>query len=349
MIRTLLGITFVTLLGPTILMGADTLSVVPLAKALQNSGLTDVNEAGNTARETVQSELWNSPGDDLEAETFRNRLAELARHRETRVGKLFFAAMQAVPDVSNLNPNLTAVTVIARWPLALEGAVQARIEYTRRGEIWKISTFELTVHGVAAAPISGLAPYFGEGEGDPEMLDFEPIDYLLGRDPGERQKPEGERTPFDYDAALAGIFESEDGAWTAMLDNIAAVLDPEAAQDFEDRVDVLKPHLATARERKALSDADASYTDESSGQDQRETRVAFWARLYKEVETTRAAPGPAAVPKRAGSRVEIEFVTANEGVERREQIIALRLGSGEISPRQGGQTFGITIEEEDDG
>lgn len=323
MIRHLLLMTLLTLSAPVVLSAADTLSVVPMAEALQNSDLDADDDLAAPARQAVQDLLWNAPAEALERERFHRRLAQLARHRDTRVGKLFFAALEATPGIVNLPDGLTRATVVTRWPLALDTSLQVRVEFARRHGEWKIDAIETTVDGIAGAPISGLAPYFGEGEGDPEKLDFQPVDYLVGRNPADRQLPESERAEFDFDAALQRIFDTEPGAVGDVLDKLAREVTPENTR--ESRIEALEPHLATDDEVRALREADAD--------DDR--RVHFWREIYEQIKDARRAPRPDAMPRRNGARISVEYTVINEEAHTQAAMAAVRLQSGRISPREG--------------
>lgn len=298
------------------MLQADTLSVVPLAKSLQNPALADTKSpefAG--AFEQVTKQLLNQPTEQ-ELPAVQARIAALAAHRDSRVGKLFFAALAAAPDIENLGDSEFAA-VNASWPIAFDGSISMRVEYTRRGDTWLISAIEGTADGVASAPVAGMAPYFGIGTPRPEMLNLEAIDYLVGRDPADREKIEAERAPFDFDAALTPLFESEAGTFGALLETMDAAIKP--GVDREKRLASLKPHLATAEDVKAMQEADAD-------DDRREP---FWTAMREQIAVALKAPRPASVPKADGSKVRVRYRAAGSKDEHEQS--ATRLNTGKLA------------------
>lgn len=297
---------------------ASSLSVVALAEALKNPALEEINSEGFAAAlEPIQNALLNQPADDDERAVFRQRVSAIARHRDTRVGKLFFAALAAAPEVENLPDNAEFARVDAHWPLALGSNAFVTVEWTLQEKAWRISTLRVTLEGVAAAPISGLAPYFGGGEPRTGMLDLEAIDYLVGRDPADRELPEIERPAFDYDAALVKLFEAETGAFAALLDKLEAGVKPEVERAT--RLETLKPHLAGEAEFKALTDADADPA----------RREAFWAAVFEQLKQVRQGARPASAPSRNGAGVSVRVRAGGKDAA----TGALRLESGEVALR----------------
>lgn len=295
---------------------ASSLSVVALAEALKNPALEDVKSEGfATALAPIQQALLNQPADQDELTAFQQRVSAIARHRDTRVGKLFFAALAATPAVENLPETADFAAVDCHWPLALGASARVRVEWQLVEKQWRISTLEVTLDGLAAAPIAGMAPYFGGGEVRVAMMDLEAIEYLLGRDPADRELPETERPGFDYASALAALFESEAGAYGDLLDKLAAKVTPEA--DRGKRLEALKPHLTSEAEYKALEDADGDA----------DRREAFWAAVFEQLKQAQQDPRPSAVPSRSGARVDVRAKA--DGKE--SHAAALRLESGEVA------------------
>ena len=270
-----------------------TLSVVPLAEALQNPELAEQNSKGyEAAVQAVSAVMLNRPEPDTdEAAMFREHLADLARHRETRVGKLFFGALRATPDIENLPPKAESAGMNALWPLALGASIRVRAGFAKSGEDWLISELELTVDGVAGAPIAGMAPYFGSGEIRPMLLDLEAIDYVVGRDADDRTRPESERKPFDYDKTLAEIFEAKTGAVQELLTYLGENVRSDVLPDK--RVATLRKHLATDSEREALEDAKGD--------------PEFWKGIYAQLKNAAKAPRPAAAPLRTEAKLVVRW------------------------------------------
>jgi hypothetical protein len=297
-------------------VSAETLSVVPLAKSLQNPALVDAKSPGFTeAFDQVAKQLLNQP-EPGELAAVQARISALAAHRDSRVGKLFFSALGALPDIENLGDSDFAA-VHATWPIALGGSISVRVEYHRSGESWLIAKLETTADGVAAAPLAGMAPYFGIGSPRPELLDLEAIDYLVGRDPADREKIESERAPFDFDAALVPLFESEPGAFESLLTTLDAAIRP--GVDREKRIAAVKPHLADADAVKAMQEA-----DDDDGR-----REAFWTAMREQVAGALKAPRPAAVPKAEGAKVRVRYRAAGSKDEQEQS--ATRLSTGKLA------------------
>jgi hypothetical protein len=314
MIRIPLAVLIVTLAAH---LGASTLSVVPLAEALQNPDLVDTGAEGHTAAVAeVTSKLLNQPATDAERATLHQRLSLLATHRHTRVGRLFFAALKSVPAIEHLPEGTNQVSVTAQWPLALGASIRARVDFLLRDGDWLVSVLEVTPAGVAAAPIAGMAPYFGTGETRPALLDLEAIDYIVGRDASDRSRPESARKPFDYGETLTKLFAAEAGAVETLLDELQAGVNP--SHDRETRLKALSKHF-DAEELAAMKAADADP----------EKREAFWSGIFEQLKGAAAAPRPTAMPAATGARVEIGYRVGTEAgtltvVRRAEDRIAIR-------------------------
>jgi hypothetical protein len=313
MLNAVILVGFALAAGP---VTAQTLSVVPLAKSLQNPALVDTKSTEFTpAFEQVTKQLLNQPTAE-ELPAVQARVSALAAHRDSRVGKLFFAALQAVPDVENLGESDFAAVDVS-WPIALGGSISMRVEYQRHGENWLIAELEATADGVAAAPLAGMAPYFGIGAPRPELLDLEAIDYLVGRDPADREKIEAERPKFDFDAALPPLFEGEPGAFATLLNALETAIKP--GVDREKRLNAVKPQLATEAAVKAMEEADAD--------DQR--RETFWDAMREQVAGAQKAPRPASVPKADSASVRVRYRT--KGSKDEHEQAATRLSTGKIA------------------
>lgn len=290
---------------------ADTLSVVPLAKALQNSDLD--SPTPDQARKAVRDLLVNQPT-EVELPAFHERLALLARHRDTRLGKLFFRALETMPGIENVPSEARHAEIIVHRPLELQAVVRVHIGFERVGETWLISRFEVGLEGAGAAPVATAAPYFGNGPVRSMFLDVRELELLVGRDISRRHEGEA----FDYDAALAERLKVEEGAYTSVIRKLKQEVTPRAERDK--RIAALKPHM----------DADGARAMEQADADDKR-RDAFWRQVYKQVDTAAAAPAPTGVPARRGGRVLVRAADA----QRNELALvqARRLASGEVAPQ----------------
>ncbi|MCA8913289.1 MAG: hypothetical protein KDB82_16440 [Planctomycetes bacterium] len=342
--RTIRTTTLLALLVMATPLVASSLSVVPLAKALQNPELAkadrtskDFWDAANAVREVLlnQPKAFTpigkdnkgepvAPELDAEQERFCTRLSQLARYRDTRVGKLFFRALESTPGVENLPDNARTAEVTVRWPVVVKeytSHIRVRVAARRVGETWLISEFAVSVEGAAAAPIGGMAPYFSNGPINPLLLDAEPIDYLVGRNPDDRTKPESERAPFDYNGALDRVFETEEGAYAKMVEALLEATKPDVS--VGDRIKALRPYLATNPQRtelaKAGNDPDGS--------------VKFWKEMRAQFEKAATAPMPSSVPKLTDSAVHLRYQLLVEGELVAGATQALRLRNGKVAPR----------------
>ncbi|MCB9933153.1 MAG: hypothetical protein H6841_07015 [Planctomycetes bacterium] len=298
---------------------ASSLSVVSLADALKNPALEDIHSEGFLpAIQPVQAALLNQPADDEERLAFHARVSSLARHRDTRLGKLFFGALAATPDIENLPDDARLAGIEATWPLALGASARVRVEWRLADKTWRIADLQVTLDGLAAAPIAGMAPYFGSGELREGMLDMEVIDYLLGRDPADRELPASERPAFDYDAALARVFKSEAGAYESLIADLSAGINPQL--EAEKRLDTLKPHLESQAEFDAIDKV--AHNPERGRQ--------FWDTVYLQIEQASGGPRPSAAPSAAGAQVRVRWSAAGA---HESSCALLRLESGELSLR----------------
>ncbi|MCA8916439.1 MAG: hypothetical protein KDB90_13595 [Planctomycetes bacterium] len=251
---------------------------------------------------------------------FCTRLSNLAKYRDTRVGQLFFAALGATPAVENLPDAADFAAVNTTWPLAFGSIMRVRVEWSRHDGEWSISALEVTLDGLAAAPITGMAPYFGNGTLREELLDFEPIDYLVGRSPSDREKPESERPEFDYSKAVSKLFAGEDGVFESTVTGLKEAVNSGVSR--ESRLTALKPYF-TKEEFEAAKAADADP----------DRRDDFWNTTYAQIESTLAAPRPASVPTAAGAEVKIRYRLREDGGAVDGTVSAQRLQNGKVAPR----------------
>jgi hypothetical protein len=213
-------------LGPELLLcvlvcsaplAADTtLSVVPLAKALQNSELH--GDSPEEARKAVLDLILNHPAGETETKAFNARLAALARHKDSRVGRVFFRALETLPEVQQVPEGARSVDLLVRRPLALEASARVHVAWRLVGEHWKVSRMDVYLEGPGAAPVVKAPPYFAEGAIPGEWLDAEELDYLVGRDPTLRNEPD--KAPFDFNAALEKYLGADAGAYEALIQRL---------------------------------------------------------------------------------------------------------------------------------
>lgn len=279
------------------LAGATTLSVVPFAKALQNPAF-DSKEDTTAARDALLAMLVNQPATQAELERFKLRLAQLVRHRDTRLGKLFFKALESAPEVSNLPADATEVLLICERPLALGASVAVFVRWRLLEAGWRIAEVEVNLHGAAAATVVNCAPYFGDGMIRPELLNLSELDYLVGRDAADRIKPASEQKAFTFDDGLARCLAMEDGALTQAITAMQAALKP--TTDPEDRLAGIAKYLRPEDE-KALREADA---------DPKLAKVAYES-LQDVLDKAAAGPGVSAIPARNAGRVELSVADRN--------------------------------------
>ena len=321
-IRTAIFFGFVAFATPLV---ASTLSVVPLGEALENPALVDTNsDEFKQHADEVQALMLNKPATEAEVATFSKRVSNLARYRDTRVGKLFFGALKATPAIENLGEGAEFAELTSAWPLSFGSRIRVRVAFTKKDDVWLISALEVTADGVAAAPISGMAPYFGNDDINADLLDIGPIDYLVGRDPADREKIETDRAPFDFDAAIKDIFETDEGAFETVINKLVKEVTP--STDVEDRIKTMREYLATDEEKQALVDASSDP----------ERSLDFWKGIFAQLKQVAGAPRPNAVPKTSGAEVTLRFrlvknVEVIEGV-----TSAIRLENGKVAPRGGG-------------
>lgn len=268
---------------------AQTLSIKPLTTALQNPDLSLAQDDAKliAARKAVTDALLNQPSKD-ELAGFNNRLKLLSEHRQTRLGRLFFTALEAAPGIENLPLDASEAGVAAYFPLALGSGIQVRASWQRAGDTMKISQFSVSITGNAGAFLTAGGPYFGSGTPDPKSLDAIELDFLLGRDPADLMKLESERGTFDFGAALKKRFEVKTGEAAARL----KALDTDLAKgkDSKEKAAALGRHLTTA-EKKLL---------ELSAPDPK-----FWARIKAQVAALSAMAAPDSIPVFDGSSVTV--------------------------------------------
>lgn len=280
----------ITLLSPTLWAETTTLSAKPLVESLKNPDLLlpEGDPKLSAARTVVTEMLFNQPS-AAETPKFHARLADLARHRDTRVGRLFFTALGAVPDLQGVAADARGASLVCTFELALGSGAQVRVGWVRVGQTFRVSNFAVEITGNAGALFASAAPYFASGQPNAGVLQAAELDYLLGRDTDERARLESERKPFDFDAALKQRFEVTSGDPVALLQSLADALKPEVSP--KDRAARIAPHLAQAADRDALA---------ASAQD-----PALWKRMAEQLAVLQAKPVATSAPARAGATVEV--------------------------------------------
>jgi len=306
------------LLAQAVVAQPATLSARPLADALQNGDLLleQGDEKLAQARAAVEALLLNKPTEH-ELKRFHARLAALARHRDSRLGRLFFALLRAAPDVHNVGASVERASVTADFALALGSGASVHVGWTRRGEAWLVSELTLSITGNAGALAAAASPYFAQGAPMPEVLNAGELDYLLGRDMEDRGRLPSERTEFDFDAALRARFAIEDGAPAALLESLA---------------DGLAAARTPARKTAAL----AACVEVKGGQAQTFEQAgqrADWKRVESALAALRAGARASGAPVFRGSGVSVRRQTATGETQwsvRRLAAGRLVLSRGEI-------------------
>lgn len=289
-----------------------TLSAHALCQALQNPDLALPGEDPKAvaAQKAVADMLLNQPS-AKELPVFNARLAQIAIHRETRVGKLFFAVLDAAPEVENVPQNADSAGVVAFFPLALGSGARVRLGWTRRGDSFKVAEVAVELTGNAAPFFSAAAPYFGTGNPEAIVLQAAELDYLLG-------KPIVEPVPakaFDFGSALKERVAMEAGAAAALLKSLAEGLGPKAT--VVAKSELLARHLRSAREREALAKV--------------AQQPKFWQSLGDKLQQL------AALPRASGAPVSAEgYVRVAVAQESGPGTYTLtRLASGELGIDEG--------------
>lgn len=300
-------------------MGAQpvTLSAKPLSEALKNSNLLlPVQDANHTqAVGAVTALLLNQPG-AAELAAFHTRLAQIAQHKDTRLGRLFFAALDACPDLEQISAEDESARVDVEFPLALGSALRVQVGWARNKMQWLIAEFTIDITGNAGALFATAGPYFGIGRPQPAVLDAAELDYLLGRDPAQRLMLESEREPFDFDAALRRRCALEAGASAALLAKLAEGLTDRRTP--AEKTELLAPHLS-AEAAKALREQG--------------TAIAFWDGLQKQLALLLALPRATGAPAARGGKVQVGRTRQGVYVEwslSRQDTGRLALGKGTV-------------------
>jgi len=307
-------------------LGAQTLtlSAKPLSEALQNSDLLLPEEDPKLAdaRKRVSELLLNQPT-EAERDRFHKRLTLFAKHKQTRLGRLFFAALNGCPDLEQLGKDVSSAGVTATFPLALQSGARVRMAWTRKDEAMLIAEFAVEITGSAGALFAGAGPYFSSAEIEPRILNAAELDYLLGRDTGDRMKLESERSKFDFDAELARRFEIEAGAAGTLIETLAETLSSKKTP--AEKIEGLLPHLESDAARNELKKQGA--------------KLEFWDAIDKQLARLKTLPRPAGVPQRKLATVSVTRTDATGT----EEWTLTRLDSGKLALRAG--SIGGTGEE----
>ncbi|MEE9312651.1 MAG: hypothetical protein V3V10_09605 [Planctomycetota bacterium] len=311
-------------LAPAYLAGADTLSVLPLAKALQNSDfLSSDSKKILLATENVTKLLLNQPEED-ELPALSARLKQFTQHADSNIGKLFFAALSNTPDIENLSENATTAKIRVEWPLELGAKILVRVSYLKTKSGWLIEDASAQMLGTAASAVAAAGPYFSSEEPYLALLDKPELAYLIGK------KPLGD-DDFDFDEALGKYFLVVDGDFEATLETLSEGISLDVSRDK--RLKTMLDHLITKAERDELKKIDA---DEDK-------QKALWDKFISQIADATKWPRPASFPTRTGAVVQIDLTgEANEA-----EITGQRLSSGKIGIR-GGTTQPRIIEKKND-
>ncbi|MCF6228829.1 MAG: hypothetical protein L3J82_09255 [Planctomycetes bacterium] len=325
MLKTALTIVLL-ILAPAYLAGADTLSVLPLAKALQNSGfLSSDSKKVQLATENVTKLLLNQPDED-ELPALSARLKQFAKHSDSNIGKLFFAALSNTPDIENLSENATAASIRVDWPLELGAKILVRVSYLKTESGWRIEGASAQMLGTAASAVAAAGPYFSSEEPDLALLDKPELAYLLGK------KPLGD-DEFDFDETLKKYFLVATGDFEATLERLSAGVSLDVSR--EKRLKTMLDHLITKAERDELKKIDAD----------KDKQKALWDKLISQIAGAPKWPRPTSFPTRTGALVQI--MLSDHGGEIDSELTGQRLSSGRIGIR-GGTTKPRILEKKND-
>ncbi|MHC4840994.1 MAG: hypothetical protein ACYTDT_08590 [Planctomycetota bacterium] len=295
---------------PASLAGADTLSVVPLVNALQNSDfLASDSEKVKKALENTTKLLLNQPV-EAEIAALTDRLRLFPKHANSLLGKVFFKALANTPDIENLNDAATTASIEVVWPLELDAKLMVRVKYIKTDTGWLIEDTSVQMLGTAASAIASAGPYFSKKAPNPELLDKQEIGYLFGQ--------QTDHDEFDFEATLDSFFAVKAGDYKSTLETLVKDIRSDVSRDK--RLNTMLEHLITPEEREALKELDA---DDNS--------LATWAKFMARIKESLEIARPAAFSARSGTRI---MVTAKgEGLD--ELTVGQRLESGKIGIRAG--------------
>lgn len=223
----------------------------------------------------VEALFLNKPTPGVEKQRFEAKVVNIAAYRQTRLGRVFFAALRGTPAVSGLPAGAETASLSARWSLARECELSVTASWRRKDGLWLIETLTINLSGAAAAPFANALPYFGLGQGpvDVALLDAAEIDEL----------------------AMAENFAVEEEAHGRAIDNLRKALTGPASR--EDKLAAIARHTDDAAliiELRA-TDADAS------------RRWALWDGLKKQWELAVKWPRLSSGPKNAGGRFQCGY------------------------------------------
>ncbi|MCC6575587.1 MAG: hypothetical protein IT462_17545 [Planctomycetes bacterium] len=256
------------------------------------STLSDSLAAGDA--KAISALFINQPT-AAERPAFDARIKALADHRNSRLGRAFFAALRGAPVVSNLPASATRAWLSVHWPLPDRCAAALNVSWRRRDGAWLIDTLALNLSGTALASCAAAAPYFGAGAVDAAFLDEPEIDKLIPAD----------------------AFEADAGAFEAAISDLRDVLTGAGAR--EDKLAALARHSDDEAFLKALRAADADAA----------RRWALWDGLKRDWENSAHWPALSGVPRREGARADCGYTGANDASA--GKAFALRLKAGRVN------------------
>lgn len=274
-------------------------SATALAADLTLAPLADALARGDS--KAVLEQLANQPADAAEMKRFEARIKLLHRHRDTRLGRLFFDALRGVPTIGNVPVSATATALTVRWPLNLDCELELYAAFTKRAEGWRISEFRLSMSGARASMFATAAPYFASGE------NTTPIPLLLDREEIDELRP-------------GGLFALEAGVCGSTINKLRDVLKSEGTRTKI--ADALRPHLATETERKKLTAL--------LGAPEFRTWRRFVTASVERLEAADELAVAASVPTLSGASVTV--ATSLPGNEP-GAVSATRLANGKVAPR----------------
>ncbi len=236
----------------------------------------------------------NQPAAD-ETARFEARVKALNEHRNTKLGRVFFAILGAMPDVTNLAETAQQAWIGTRWPLPESGELLVHVSWRRKDGRWLLETLEINLLGAAHASFAAAGPYFGPGVAPKDVLDDPRIEKLL---------------------PMTALATTDGGFSTAVQEVHAAAT---GAGSREEKLAVLARHLDDA----ALAVLRAADEDKAR-------RWALWDGLKRQWEKSSRWPQLSSVPEAAGARYECGYSEGGGGSLAGGSAWAARLASGKL-------------------
>jgi len=285
----LLVLLFVIPAAPAVSAANDDLvaSIATLAKAIEE-GDADAAAAILASPPRRESAEWT---------VFEARLSQLQAHKETRLGRLFLAALKSTPGATGLPENAKSVSVVAVWPLSDEFTITVRATSAISDGKALLSSIDVTLSGTKAVAFASAAPYFGASRAsspDPELLDDKRLDELIPRD----------------------AFVVERNGYEDCLNRLSTLASGEVVGDA--KLKEITKYLSSEAEAKALGDSLAAAKVPS----------AFWKSLADGLSSAAIGLRPDSVPLLKGASVAVAAKSGDVST----RASATRLTNGFVAP-----------------